>query len=151
MKEVGKQGINICLHQEIATGPEQLLEILLDHPRLGRFFKAGFVVVKPEDEGQMIGGKGCIRQVTIGRQQFLEEIISASLSGIGYQITGPGPVSQHQGNIAFVERDKSTLVEYRIRCNGPRWLPDVLVKYIIERDIKFALKQLASFFQNRAA
>lgn len=148
MKDIGKQGINICLYQKVLTSQEQLLEILLDHPRLGRFFKAGFVVVKGEDEGQVSGGKGCIREVTIGRQKFLEEIISASLSGICYQITGPGPVSQHQGDITFSELDGSTLVEYRIRCNGPRWLPDVIVKYVIERDIKFALRQLARFFQH---
>ncbi|WP_281560555.1 SRPBCC family protein [Thalassomonas sp. RHCl1] len=150
MKGIGRQGINICLHQEIVTTPAQLLEILLDHPRLGRFFKAGFAVVQPEDKGQISGGKGCVRQVTIGRQQFLEEIISASLSGIRYQIIGPGPVSQHRGDIAFVDQGGSTLVEYRICCNGPKWIPDFIVKHVIARDIKFALRQLATFFLHKA-
>ncbi|WDE03171.1 SRPBCC family protein [Thalassomonas viridans] len=151
MKGNGKPGIEICLYQEVSTTPEQLLEILLDHVRLGRFFKARFALVKPEDKGQLPGGKGCIRQVTIGRQQFLEEIISASASGICYQIIGPGPVSEHQGEIVFNNRSGSTLVEYKIRCKGPKWLPDFLVKYVICRDIRFALRQLAGFFQKQVA
>ncbi|WDE01307.1 SRPBCC family protein [Thalassomonas actiniarum] len=146
MKAIGK-GIKICLHQEILTTPEKLLAVLLDHAKLGRFFKAGVVVVNPENDGQISGGQGCIRQVTIGRQQFLEEIVAASATGICYQIIGPGPVSEHQGEIIFKKQGESTLVEYRIGCNGPKWLPDFIVKYVIERDIKFALKQLAKFFR----
>jgi len=147
MKASGKPGIEICLYQEILTTPEQLLNVLLDHLQLERFFKARFALVKPEDEGQISGGKGCIRQVTIGREKFLEEIIAASVSGICYQIIGPGPVSDHRGEIAFKQQAGSTLVEYKIGCNGPKWLPDFLVKYVIERDIKFALRQLAKFFR----
>ena len=146
MKTTGK-GIKICLHQEILTTPEKLLAVLLDHAKLGRFFKAGFAVVTPANDGQIKGGQGCIRQVTIGRQQFLEEIVAASPAGICYQIIGPGPVSEHHGEISFKEQGEATLVEYKIGCNGPKWLPNFIVKYVIERDIKFALRQLAKFFQ----
>ena len=158
MNDIRTPSIEVFLQQEIQATPEQLLVVLLDHLKLGRFFRAKFVLINGQDSNEISGGKGSIRQVSIGKHQFLEEIIAASKRGISYRIVGAGPVFDHRGDIMFTStstkpnvstKGQSKLVQYRIKCNGPKWTPDFIVKYVISRDIKQALKQLAIFFNDQ--
>jgi len=144
--------IKIELKQTIFSIPSQIQKVLLTHENLGRFFNAEFSIVKTGNEGEISGGKGCVRQVTIGKHQFKEEIISATDNHICYRIIGDGPVSNHQGdiylkpiNINDLSKDATELY-YVIVCSGPKFVPDFIVKFLIAKDIKQALKKLAEYF-----
>ena len=141
--------INIYLTQQISAPVEQVSQALLDHQQLDRFFNAKITLKKPENSGEIVGGKGAIRQITIGKITFCEEIISATDEHICYRIIGKGPVLEHQGDIRLSSvgvNDKCTHLDYSITFKSPKWLPSFLLKYIVERDIEKAMKKLAQFF-----
>jgi len=153
--------ITIVVKQQIPAPLEQVSQALLAHAQLDRFFNADIKLLKSEDVGELVGGKGAIRQISIGKIVFNEEIISASHEHVCYRIVGNWPVSNHQGDIRLtpyiapqvkpevttLNGDKaSTNIEYLIQFTGPRWLPDFLLKFFVGRDIKNAMKKLALHF-----
>ncbi len=148
--------VKITLKQRIAAKASKIQSVLLEHEKLGRFFNAQFCLVKAENEGELSGGKGSIRQITIGKYQFKEEIVSATSHHICYRIIGEGPVSNHQGDIYLTpietrEMDDAlnksiTELYYIIVCSGPKFIPDFIVKFLIAKDIKRAMMKLAEHF-----
>lgn len=141
----------IDLVKEVSTNPQTLLETLLEHEQLSRFFNATFIVERESDEGEIAGGKGCRRQVTTLGQTFSEEILKADLSGITYRIVGSKPLKHHLGRIVFETHGDKTLISYHIKGIAPNHLPNFLVKFFIKRDINCALKKLATYFEKNKA
>ncbi|ASM52968.1 hypothetical protein PNIG_a0683 [Pseudoalteromonas nigrifaciens] len=142
--------IQITLKQKIAATPLQVRDALLDHAQLERFFNAKFVLLKKQNEGEIIGGKGAIRQVIMAGVRFEERIISADSNHISYQIIGNKPVAEHRGDIYFCVSDNaptSTEVTYNIRCKTPWWLPSLVIKFFIKKDIAQALNKLKANFK----
>ena len=132
---------------------EQVSQVLLAHAQLDRFFNAQIKLLKSENDGEFVGGKGTVRQISIGKIVFNEEIISASKEHICYRIVGNWPVSDHQGDIRLMAEvsdllgDKlGTKIDYQVQFKGPKWLPDFLLKFFVGRDIKNAMKKLAVHF-----
>ena len=143
--------ITIEVTQKISAPVEQVCQVLLDHPQLERFFNAKVKTIKMQNEGELLGGKGAIRQVSIGKIVFEEEIISASDEHICYRIVGNWPVSDHQGDIQLTPLDvgnRTTQLDYVINFNGPKWLPSFLLKFFVGSDISKAMKKLAQHFAN---
>jgi len=153
--------ITIVVKQQVPAPLEQVSQVLLAHAQLDRFFNAQIEQLKSEDDGELIGGKGAIRKISIGKIVFQEEIISASHEHICYRIVGNWPVSNHQGDIRLTSfiapqvkpevttlgGDKpSTNIDYLIQFKGPKWLPGFLLKFFVGRDIKNAMKKLALHF-----
>jgi len=140
--------INIYIKQLIQAESKAVLEVLLDHENLDRFFNAKFSLITPQNTGEKPGGVGCVRQITMGGNTFNEEIIKASSEHICYRIVGKGPVDDHQGDIRLTpkESNKFTVLQYTIQCKGPVWLPSFLLKWFISSDIKKAMKKLAEHF-----
>ncbi|KGJ96211.1 SRPBCC family protein [Colwellia psychrerythraea] len=151
--------ITIVVKQQVAAPLGQVSQALLDHAQLDRFFNAKITLIKPQNKGELLGGKGAIRQIAIGKIVFNEEIISASNMHICYRIVGKGPVSEHQGDIHLSETqliaegiaNQSTQLDYVIQFNGPKWLPDFLLKFFVGRDIKNSMKKLALYFSDSQA
>jgi hypothetical protein len=149
--------IVIDLHQSIQASPATVMALLLDHVNLSRFFDAKFSLTQTQDRDEPDGGKGTIRQVSIGRITFLEQIIKAEPGHICYQILGSAPVSEHQGNIYLTQDseiistgehgagEQATRLHYVIRFKGPKWLPDFIVKAVIARELTRTLGKIASF------
>jgi len=76
-------------------------------------------------------------------------VISASDSHIRYRIIGKAPVSNHQGDIFLTvsaDNSKKTTLKYKIKFEGPLWLPDFILKFVVGRDINNAMKKLAGHF-----
>jgi hypothetical protein len=145
--------ITIEVKQHVPAPLEQVSQILLAHTQLERFFNAKIKLLKSENDGELIGGEGAIRQISIGKIVFNEEIISASNEHICYRIIGKSPVSEHQGDIRLtsgvlaLDEDKgSTNIDYLIQFKGPKWLPDFLLKFFVGRDIENAMKKVAQYF-----
>jgi len=153
--------ITIVVKQQVPAPLEQVSQALLAHAQLDRFFNAEIKLLKSENDGELVGGKGAIRQIAIGKIVFNEEIISASNEHICYRIVGNWPVSNHQGDIrltSFIASQvkpevttlggdkRSTNIDYLIVFKGPKWLPDFLLKFFVGRDIKNAMKKLALYF-----
>jgi hypothetical protein len=155
--------ITIEVTQKILAPVEQICQVLLDHPQLDRFFNAQIKTIKMQDDGELVGGKGAIRQISIGKIVFEEEIINASNEHICYRIIGNWPVSDHQGDIRLItseapqktaqalsldshSNNDTTQLDYVITFNGPKWLPDFLLKFFVGRDIVNAMKKLADHF-----
>ena len=138
--------------KKILQAPINLVsQTLLEHQQLDRFFKAKFTLVKNENKGELLGGKGAIRQISIGKITFSEKIINASNEHICYQIIGDKPVSNHQGDIQLTPvgiESMCTNIDYVIRFTCPPWLPSFLVKFFVERDINNAIKKLAQHFSS---
>jgi len=149
MTKIKEPSIQIFVEQEVLTTQQDLLDILADHEGLARFFKAEFSIVRESNAGEMKGGKGCIRRVSSGKNQFNEEITAASKKGISYKIVGAGPVTDHRGDIVFNNKGRSTLIHYHISFNGPKWVPDFLVKTIVTKDMKKGLLKLADYFKGK--
>jgi len=149
MSKSKEPSIHIYVEQEVLASQQKLLEVMADHVGLTRFFKAKFSIVQEANAGEIKGGKGCIRRVSSGKNQFNEKIVSASTNGISYRITGLGPVTDHQGDIVFKNADHLTIIQYHIKFNGPKWVPDFLVKYIVTKDIKTGLIKLADYFKSK--
>lgn len=142
--------INITLSETINAAPPQVLTTLLDHQRLDRFFDAKFSINQPQNPGELDGGAGCIRQVSMIGLRFNEQIISADAQHICYEILGPGPVSEHQGNIylsATSAQATKTRVQYQIRCQGPKWIPNALLEFVLRQGVKKALCKLSQYYQ----
>lgn len=82
--------------------------------------------------------------------KFEEEIVSADINHISYQIIGNKPVSEHRGNIHFSQVDNTTSpkteINYKIRCKAPWWIPTFLLSFFINKDVKEALSKLAIKF-----
>jgi hypothetical protein len=146
--------IFITLKQNLAATPEQVSSTLLDHARLNRFFNARFLLLNYQNDGEIKGGAGSLRQVKTVGSTFNELIVSANNSHISYQIVGDKPVANHRGDIYFFAVENSVIpmseVNYHIRCSSLWWLPDFIVKYFIEKNINHALKNLKSHFKERA-
>ena len=142
--------VRIDLSKTIEATPKRVLDALTQHAKLDRFFNAKFRIIKPENEGEPSGGKGTIRQVNMGRHTFLEEILYADEAHIAYRILGKGPVTEHRGDIRLAANGESgSALSYRIQCKGPKLVPDFIVKFILEKDIKRALDKLARHFHER--
>lgn len=142
--------IKIEIKQLFSAPKEKIMSLLLDHQQLDRFFNAKIDLIKPQDEDEIIGGKGAVRKITIGPIKFNEEIISANKNHLCYRIVGKGPVRHHQGDIYLHSsqcgasiKENETLLHYIIIFTGPRWLPNFLLKFLVARDIKKAIKKLA--------
>jgi hypothetical protein len=150
--------ISISVKQTIAAKPSQVRDILLEHEHLSRFFNANFLLIKTQNETEVRGGKGSIRQVSMLGGKFQERIISADNRQISYQIIGNKPVSQHRGDIYFHTNNNSpepstapiTEITYNIICKAPGWIPEIIVGFFIKKDITQALKKLASHFKSEA-
>ena len=141
--------ITIEIAQQVLAPVEQICQVLLDHQQLDRFFKADFKLITRQNKGELLGGTGAVRQVNLGKIVFKEQIISATNEHICYRIIGRGPVADHQGDIYLTSvgnGNTATQLDYVIKFNGPKWLPDFILKFIIERDIKQAMKNLAEYF-----
>ncbi|MBH0075568.1 SRPBCC family protein [Pseudoalteromonas sp. SWYJ118] len=142
--------ILITIKQTLNAQPKQIISTLLDHQQLHRFFNAKFTLLQAQDEGQIEGGKGSVRQVKIGKITFSEQIISADQNLISYQIVGDKPVANHRGDIYLTaNKDINTLVtelNYCISCSAPWWMPNALLKYVITKDITQALNNLNNYF-----
>jgi len=136
--------IVISLNKTLQSDAKTVCGLLLAHEKLARFFNAKFSVIKQQNPGELPGGKGTIRQVIMGGSSFQEEIMSAELNHIRYQIIGKGPVNNHQGNI-YISTSKTRNcvdINYQITCCGPFWLPDFLLQAFIKKDIAGALNKL---------
>jgi hypothetical protein len=150
--------ISISVKQNIAAKPSQLRDILLEHEHLCRFFNARFSLIKAQNEAEISGGTGSVRQVSMLGGKFQERIISADDKQISYQIIGNKPVAQHRGDIYFHSNNNSpgpstasiTEITYNISCKEPWWVPEFILGYLIKKDIKQALKKLASHFKSAA-
>lgn len=170
--------ISITVAQEILAPAKEVAEVLLNHTQLGRFFNAKISLVKSENQGEIKGGQGAVRQVSIGKITFKERILSANYHHICYQIIGNKPVANHQGDIYLTtnsdvtnlpnnrslhsndntgltnieETNKEatnpsfTHINYIIKFNGLAWLPDLLLKILVKRDISAAMQRLAEHF-----
>lgn len=141
--------ITIKVTQKVLAPAEKVSQVLLEHLQLDRFFNAKFKLIKTQNSGELIGGKGAIRQVAIGKIVFEEEIISASDEHICYRIVGNWPVSDHQGDIQLTPvgvDNQTTQLDYVIKFNGPKWLPCFLLKFFVGSDISKAMKKLAQHF-----
>jgi hypothetical protein len=145
--------IAITLKQSVAASPSQIKDIFLAHEQLNRFFNAEFLVIKTQDKGEIIGGKGAVRQVSLSGVKFEEQIISADDSHIRYQIIGNKPVANHQGDIYFCIKNTTapmTEITYKICCKAPWWIPDVILGFFIKKDVAQALKRIAIKFEGVA-
>ena len=149
--------ITINVTQQVLAPVALVNQTLLEHSKLDRFFNAKIKQVKDENYGELVGGKGAVRQISIGKIVFEERIISASNGHICYRIVGNWPVSDHQGDIRLTsyiapqvtplaDDNTSTNLDYVISFNSPKWLPDFLLKFFVERDIVNAMKKLALHF-----
>jgi len=139
--------ISIVLKQNLAATPIRIRDTLLEHNKLNRFFNANFLLINQQNDGEIVGGKGAIRQVSMMGVKFNELIVSADNTHISYQIMGNKPVADHRGNIEFCENNTSaqpmTEITYKIRCKSPWWLPRYVLSSLIKKDISQALKKLA--------
>lgn len=142
--------ISIDVKQIINATPLQIRDVMLEHEQLNRFFNAEFMLVRKQKEGEIKGGKGAIRQISMMGVKFEEEILIADINHISYQIIGNKPVSEHRGNIHFSQVDNTTSpkteINYKIRCKAPWWIPTFLLSFFINKDVKEALSKLAIKF-----
>ncbi|NMP31705.1 SRPBCC family protein [Thalassotalea sp. M1531] len=139
----------VNLVQQVKAEPEQLLNLLIDHENLSRFFNASFNIVRASQEGEIIGGKGTQRRVTTMGQCFIEEITKADVEGIEYHIVGSRPLKHHRGNITFSPNSQGTLMSYYIEGIAPSYLPSFLVQYLLNRDIQKTMKAIAKHFDTK--
>lgn len=142
--------INILVKQSIPTSKEILLQTLLEHEQLGRFFNARFSVVRAENKNEIKGGSGCVRAIKTAGLTFQEQIMEANSDGIHYQIIGDFFLKEHVGKIMFSSNNNGsavvTGVEYSIAFQVPWYLPSRLIKYFVESDIIKAMQKLKEHF-----
>lgn len=135
--------------KQIACSADTLLNTLLDHSNLDRFFNAKFKVLKPADKGELSGGKGCIRQISIWGISFEEQITRADQTRICYRVLNDFPVRQHRGEIHFHKIGEHTQVAYRIQCKSPWYIPKFVLKVILQKDIQQCLNRLGDIYDPR--
>ncbi|WP_040642173.1 SRPBCC family protein [Pseudoalteromonas spongiae] len=138
--------ISVQYQKTIQASPDQIFTKLIDHENLNQFFNASFKVVKPQDNNEPIGGKGCVRQISLLGITFLEEIIHASEREIRYRVLNDFPVKDHLGVFTLQPHGKHTIVTYTIQCNSPWYLPGVLLRRILANDIRNCLDKLGAFY-----
>jgi hypothetical protein len=151
--------ISISVKQSIAAKPSLVRDVLLEHQHLNRFFNATFLLLKTQNEGEINGGEGSVRQVNMLGGKFQEQIISADNKHISYQIIGNKPVTEHRGDIYFHTNNSNsksltaptTEITYNISCKAPWWIPSFVLSFFIKKDISQALKQLAIHFNGGTA
>lgn len=139
--------MNIYIQKLVSADIASLLPTLLDHERLSRFFNATFKVIKHQNQQEVIGGKGCQREVSTRGECFVEEIVKADLSGIQYEIVGKGPLDNHLGDISFEVVDGGTIIHYNIKGDVVGWVPEFLFAMVLKHDIAGALNKLAKHFE----
>lgn len=143
--------ISITVKQNLAATPSKVRDTLLEHEQLNRFFNAEFLLIKKQNKGEIKGGKGTIRQVSMIGVTFEELIISADNNHISYQIIGNKPVADHRGDILFCKDNNTatpmTEVTYKISGTAPWWLPNSVLGFFIKKDITQALNKLAISFK----
>jgi len=146
--------ISITLKQNIPAPPSQVRDTLLEHEKLNRFFDADFSLIQKQNDGEIKGGQGAVRQVKMIGVTFEERIISADHNHISYQIVGNKPVANHRGDILFCEDKTSSIpitkITYHIKCKTPWWLPSFVLSFFIKKDIAQALEKLVIHFKRSA-
>ena len=139
--------ISITVKQKVTAKPSQIRKTLLEHKQLDRFFNADFSLIKKQNEGEIKGGKGAIRQVSMIGVKFEEQILSADDNHISYQIIGNKPVAEHRGDIYFCSDSNSVMpmteITYNINFKAAWWQPSFILIFFIKKDITQALKKLA--------
>lgn len=144
--------ISITVKQKVGATPLQIRQTLLKHEQLDRFFNADFLLIKKQNEGEIEGGKGSVRQVSMVGIQFEEQIISADNNHISYQIIGNKPVADHRGDICFCSDSDSvtpiTKITYNINFKPVWWQPSAILAFFIKKDITQALKKLAIYLES---
>jgi len=141
--------VDVYYQKNIAATPKELRDTLLDHQNLSDFFNASFKVLKAENDNEISGGKGCVREVSILSVRFKEEIIHADTNGIEYRVVDDFPVKAHRGVIAFTQQENSTNVSYRITCRAPWYIPSWLLSRLLQNDIEQCLDTLGARFDPR--
>ena len=138
--------VNVYYQKNITATPQVLHDALLDHQNLSDFFNASFKVLRAENHGEVSGGKGCVREVTILGVRFKEEIIQADANGIEYRVVDDFPVKAHWGVIRFSAQGCQTKVSYRITCRAPWYMPNWLLTRLLQNDIEQCLDKLGARF-----
>lgn len=141
--------ISVNYQKAIKATPDQIFTKLIDHPNLDQFFNAKFAVIKEQDGGEPLGGKGCIRQVSIFGVSFLEEIITANKKEIRYRVLNDFPVKNHEGVISFQAQNHATTVNYSIKCQSPWYLPRFILRKVLASDIRNCLDKLGALYDPR--
>ena len=141
--------VDVYYQKNIAATPKELRDTLLDHQNLSDFFNASFKVLKSENDNEVSGGKGCVREVTILGVRFKEEIVRADTNGIEYRVVDDFPVKAHRGVIAFMLQENATKVSYRITCRAPWYIPSWLLSRLLQNDIEQCLDKLGARFDPR--
>lgn len=134
---------DILIEQTTVSPPCFIQALLLDHVQLGRFFNARFKLVKQQNPGEIEGGKGAIREVTLFGYSFKEAIITATNNHIHYQIIGNKPVKNHSAHIWLKPTEQGCKIKYHIQFTCPWFLPSRLLTFLLTRDIKRALLRIA--------
>ncbi|AXT39394.1 SRPBCC family protein [Alteromonas sp. BL110] len=138
--------VNVHYQRIINATPQVLRDTLLDHQNLSDFFNASFKVLKDENDGEVSGGVGCVREVSILGVRFKEEIVKADTSGIDYRVVDDFPVHAHRGSIRFSAQGSLTKVFYRISCCAPWYMPNWLLTRMLQNDIEQCLDKLGARF-----
>ena len=138
----------ISVHSKkiVRASTEQVFNRLTDHENLNQLFNAKFKVLKPSESGQPMGGKGCIRQVSIWPLTFQEQIIRADHNAIHYTVLNDFPVKNHLGKFCFEIKGQSTQVSYSIECVAPWYLPNFILKSILAKAIQNCLTKLGKLY-----
>jgi hypothetical protein len=69
--------ISISLKQTHDERPSQVIDTMLEHKHLNRFFHATFSLLKTQDEADVSVGNGSISLVSMLGSQFQKQIITA--------------------------------------------------------------------------
>ena len=141
--------VSVYYQKNINVTPQVLRDTLLDHPNLSDLFDASFKVLKTENDGEISGGVGCVREVSILGVRFKEEIVHADTNGIEYRVVDDFPVKAHRGVIAFTPQENTVNVSYRITCRAPWYMPSWLLTRLLQHDIEQCLNKLGARFDPR--
>ena len=135
----------ITLEKTAKVPKKVLFELLTDHGNLGRFFDGQYNLIKegkPESNGI-----GAIREVSNGLFTVQEQVIDYKQNEhLHYKIIQGAAVEEHGGWIKFNSLNAhDSMIHYRImftpKVKGTGWI----MKYLIEKQIKRALDNLANY------
>ena len=141
--------VNVHYQRVINATPQVLRDTLLNHQSLSDFFNATFKVLKVENDAEVSGGVGCVREVCILGVRFKEEIVKADTDGIEYCVVDDFPVKDHRGVIRFFAQGSLTQVSYRISCCAPWYIPNWLLTRLLQNDVEQCLNKLGARFDPR--